>query len=261
MVLEPLNTCNLAGIDVVSARKDQVLDHLLARNILRKQTLVSFFNSNFFVQSFRNQLNFNSRDDFLFLNDGLAANLASRIYSGTSFADNLNGTDLIPSLLRRLPAGTRIFLFGARPEVVAKTAERVEQDYDVTVCGYLDGYGIGGKEAADYIAKRQPDVVLVALGNPLQEKWMAEFGKLTGASLTFGVGALFDFMSGETPRAPELIRTLRLEWLFRMAREPRRLTKRYTVEMGYFFWLILSFRAFGGSGPGGQIIRGVRELR
>ncbi len=261
MVLEPLGTCDMAGLQVVSGHKTEVLDHLLARNALRKQTLISFFNSNFFVQSFRSDLNFSNRDDFLFLNDGLAANLAARIYNGAPFADNLNGTDLIPSLMERLPAGTRVFLYGARPDVVEKAARRIESEFDVNLCGYLDGYGPSGREAADVIAEKKPDVVLVALGNPLQEKWMAEFGRYTGATLTFGVGALFDFMSGEKSRAPRAIRKLKLEWLYRMALEPRRLVKRYTVEMGYFFWLIFSFRAFGGSGPGGHVIRGVREIR
>lgn len=260
LVLEPLETCDMVGLRVVSETKGKVLDHLLARHAMRQNTLISFFNSNFFVQSFRSRLNFSESEDFLFLNDGLAASLASKIYNGSTFADNLNGTDLIPSLLDRLPPGTRVFLYGAKPAIVERTAKIIDCDYDVEVCGWLDGYNNQGAQAAERIKEARAEVVLVALGNPIQEQWMAEYGKSTGASLTFGVGALFDFMSGDKARAPLLLRKLRLEWLYRVAQEPRRLARRYTLEMGYFFWLIFSFRAFGGTGPGGHVIKRAREL-
>ena len=106
------------------------------------------------------------------------------------------------------------------------------------ICGVADGYQTGGASISREIAKTRPDVVIVALGNPLQELWMAEHGAKTGARLVFGVGALFDFLSGEVPRAPQLVRNLRLEWLYRTFLEPGRLLKRYTWEMLVFFWRV-----------------------
>jgi beta-1,4-glucosyltransferase len=80
----------------------------------------------------------------------------------------------------------------------------------------------------------RPDIVLVALGNPLQEEWIAANATAIGAPLILGVGAFFDFISGSIPRAPALMRRLRLEWLYRWGHEPGRLRRRYTVEMTRF---------------------------
>ena len=63
-------------------------------------------------------------------------------------------------------------------------------------------------------------MVLVAMGNPAQEMWLAENLEATGCRLGFGVGALFDFLSGDVPRAPSWVRSARLEWLYRLQREP-----------------------------------------
>lgn len=71
--------------------------------------------------------------------------------------------------------------------------------------------------------------MVVALGSPKQEIWIADNAAATGAKMFFGVGALFDFMSGRTDRAPRWVRRLRFEWMYRLAREPRRLWRRYLV--------------------------------
>ena len=92
---------------------------------------------------------------------------------------------------------------------------------------------------ADIRAKRA-DLVIVALGNPRQETWIAENLDMTGARLAIGVGALLDFLAGAVPRAPLWVRRLRLEWLYRMLLEPGRLWKRYVV-----FTPLLIVRALG----------------
>jgi alpha-1,3-mannosyltransferase len=98
--------------------------------------------------------------------------------------------------------------------------------------GYLtpqDADGIVGE-----IRRSQADVLLVAMGNPEQELWLMERLDQTGCQLGFGVGALFDFMAGAVPRAPGWMQTARLEWLYRMVHEPRRLWRRYLVGMPMF---------------------------
>ena len=64
--------------------------------------------------------------------------------------------------------------------------------------------------------------------------WILENAPDLGARLFIGVGALLDFLAGEKPRAPEMVRTLRMEWLYRLSLEPRRLVRRYTVDIGRF---------------------------
>jgi beta-1,4-glucosyltransferase len=179
--------------------------------------------------------------DFVVLNDGIALDAAGWLLNGKRFEENLNGTDLTPRLLCSLPEGAQVFLYGAKPDVVKRAAERFGND-GVAICGFRDGYSCSGSEAAEAARLAGAEVVLVALGNPRQERWIVKHGDASGARLFLGVGALFDFMSGAAVRAPRIFRALRLEWLFRLLREPRRLGRRYTVEMAQFFRLVLRER-------------------
>ena len=92
------------------------------------------------------------------------------------------------------------------------------------------------------INQLKPDAILVALGNPQQERWILRYRSELNAKLLVGVGALLDFMSGSVKRAPGWLRSLRLEWLYRLYGEPKRLFKRYTIEMLRFFILCLKWR-------------------
>ena len=79
------------------------------------------------------------------------------------------------------------------------------------------------------IAAAAPDVLLVAMGIPLQDVWIRRHAARLNAKVAMGVGGLFDFYSGRIPRAPSVVRTLRLEWAFRMVQEPTRLWQRYLL--------------------------------
>jgi alpha-1,3-mannosyltransferase len=94
----------------------------------------------------------------------------------------------------------------------------------------------------DIVAKivaSKADVVLVAMGNPAQETWLAENLAATGCRLGFGVGALFDFLSGDVVRAPRWVRAVRMEWVYRLFREPGRLWRRYLLGNPMFLMRVL----------------------
>jgi exopolysaccharide biosynthesis WecB/TagA/CpsF family protein len=80
---------------------------------------------------------------------------------------------------------------------------------------------------------------MVAMGNPLQERWLAENLEATGASIGVGVGAFFDFFSGEVPRAPSWMKRFGIEWVYRLAQEPRRMWRRYLFGNPLFLWRVL----------------------
>jgi UDP-N-acetyl-D-mannosaminuronic acid transferase (WecB/TagA/CpsF family) len=84
-------------------------------------------------------------------------------------------------------------------------------------------------EIVDLVRRSGADVVLVALGNPKQELFLRDHLAATGCRLGIGVGALFDFLAGNVPRAPSFVRRWRLEWAYRLAQEPRRLATRYLI--------------------------------
>ena len=100
-------------------------------------------------------------------------------------------------------------------------------------------------EVIAMIKASRADIVLVAMGNPRQERWLAENLRSTGARLGFAVGALFDFASGNARRAPAWMRSARLEWLYRLTQEPRRLCGRYLVGNPLFVLRVLAQRFSG----------------
>jgi alpha-1,3-mannosyltransferase len=171
--------------------------------------------------------------NFLVLNDGLGVDIASRYKFGRPFTANLNGTDFIPDYLASTRHLLRIYLIGTSDAAVTKAAERLRIRYPRhAVVGQRNGFFSGPDDAEDTcqnIRAARADCVLVGMGNPLQELWIDEFGAKTGAKVLFGVGALFDFEAGSVCRAPEWIRSLRCEWVYRLLQEPRRLAHRYLV--------------------------------
>jgi N-acetylglucosaminyldiphosphoundecaprenol N-acetyl-beta-D-mannosaminyltransferase len=163
------------------------------------------------------------------LPDGVGLELSARL-SGAGRIHNLNGTDLFPLLLaraaeRRLSVG----FVGARPGVAARCAQRMRaQVPGLDVVLVEDGYQ-AAPALQHAIAAGRPAVLFVAMGVPMQEKFVVGMPKVDGVRMAFGVGALFDFYSGAVPRAPLWMRRARLEWLYRLGVEPRRMFGRYVL--------------------------------
>jgi exopolysaccharide biosynthesis WecB/TagA/CpsF family protein len=89
---------------------------------------------------------------------------------------------------------------------------------------------LSAAQLAREVAATAPDLVIVSLGKPRQEKWISEYGVLTGASVLLAFGASADFLAGTANRAPKVFRALGIEWSYRLMREPRRLFRRYCIE-------------------------------
>jgi alpha-1,3-mannosyltransferase len=173
-------------------------------------------------------------------NDGVGVDLASWILYGASFSDNLNGTDFVPQYLQQTEHGLRVFLLGGRPGVAEVASRRLSE-----LCprhqfvGSHHGYSENVTPILELIRASRANVILVAMGNPKQELWLSDHLSATGCSLGIGVGALFDFCSGNTPRAPQWLRSARLEWLHRLAQDPKRLAGRYILGNVVFLARVL----------------------
>lgn len=170
------------------------------------------------------------------LNDGVGADWASRLLYGSGFPENLNGTDLLPKVLSRLAEGTPIFLLGTTDQTVRRAADALRQRHpQLRVAGYRSGYFSHDEEDAvgEVIRASGARVVLVGMGQPRQELWAERnFEKLGVVAIC--VGAFLDFAAGAVPRAPLVWRRLRLEWVFRLLQEPRRLAARYVLGNASF---------------------------
>ena len=176
---------------------------------------------------------------FTVFNDGIGVNLASRMRFGERFPDNLNGTDFVPAYLERSSRKLRVFMLGARPHVVKRAFEEASRRFPQHEwVGFRDGYLKFDDELKllESIRKERIDLLLVAMGNPLQELWIDRCANSCRATVCVGVGALFDFLSGEVSRAPAWVRNMKLEWAYRLLLEPGRLWRRYLVGNCTFLW-------------------------
>lgn len=133
--------------------------------------------------------------------------------------------------MSRWPEGTSIFLLGATEQNVRRAAEVIKQRHpQLRIAGFRSGYFSRDEEEAvgEEIRASGANVVLVGMGQPRQELWAERnFEKL--GILAICVGAFLDFTAGSVPRAPEAWRRMRLEWVFRLLQEPRRLAARYIL--------------------------------
>ncbi|MDE1985075.1 MAG: WecB/TagA/CpsF family glycosyltransferase [Alphaproteobacteria bacterium] len=185
--------------------------------------------------------------NYFVLNDGIGVDIASYWLYGRRFPENLNGTDFTIEYLKRTHRSYGIYLLGARQNVVTQAAIKLAAKFTRhRVVGYNDGY-FAPSETSHVVKKIRrsgADILLVAFGNPLQEMWIADHLAETGCKVAFGVGALFDFVSGTIPRAPAWVRWCRAEWLFRLVLEPRRLWRRYVIGNASFLVNVLN-QGFG----------------
>lgn len=189
--------------------------------------------------------------DFLVLPDGIGVDIGSKILHGSVFPDNLNGTDFIPAILEYIRKPLTIGLLGATRHNVEEAKRRLSATYtDHTFVIISDGY-FEPDDESEILAELEcvrPDILLVAMGVPRQELWISKNIKPKHATLSFAVGALIDFESGAIPRAPQWMRSLRMEWVFRLSLEPTRLWRRYVLGNPEFLLRVLRQKFTGHAG-------------
>jgi len=138
-----------------------------------------------------------------------------------------------------------IYLLGGKPGVADDAGKWITDRYpNLTLAGTRDGYFTEEEEPAvlEEIAASKAGVVLVALGSPRQDKWIAAHRLQVGPKVLIGVGGLLDFYSGRIPRAPVWVRELGMEWFYRFWQEPGRMWHRYFVGNFEFLYHVLCER-------------------
>ena len=233
------------GLKLVNATADQTIEALLAPGRRR----------GFFMNA--HCCNLHRRDRAyreavagadLLLPDGIGVEIAGRM-TGQRLTANLNGTDLVPALLMKAAArGKSVYLFGGTPGTAKAAAAALQARMPaLKIAGTRDGFqGAADADAVvDDINQSGADIVLVALGVPMQEIWLHRHAHRLEAGLTLAVGALFDFLAGNVTRAPAWLRRCRAEWVWRLAQEPRRMARRYLAGNASF----LARAAWAAWGP------------
>jgi len=153
------------------------------------------------------------------------------------------GSELMDNLCRRTGSAYRHFFFGGARGVAERLARTLNEKYGIVIAGtYTPPFrpltGDEEKELASLVEETSPDVFWVGLSTPKQEKWMYEQRHKLRVPVMLGVGAAFDMNSGNLRRAPQWMRDSGLEWLFRLASEPKRLWRRYLVTIPRAAWFV-----------------------
>jgi N-acetylglucosaminyldiphosphoundecaprenol N-acetyl-beta-D-mannosaminyltransferase len=166
------------------------------------------------------------------LADGQSVVWASRLL-GRPLPERVAGIDLFESLLGLADRRSlRVYLLGARPEVLVRVQEEIAARWPgVVIAGARDGY-FTDEEAdavADDIAAARADMLFLGITTPKKEIFLGRYGARLGASVQHGVGGSFDVLAGVTRRAPRAWQRLGMEWAYRLLQEPRRLARRYLV--------------------------------
>lgn len=159
----------------------------------------------------------------LIIPDGIGVIYGAKIL-GTPLKEKVPGADFAEKLMERMSkSGKTAYFLGAKPGVAEKAAEKLMEKYPgLKVVGTQDGYFKDDAPVIADINEKSPDLLLVCLGAPKQEKWMADNANVLSARLAIGLGGSLDVYAGTVERAPEIWQKLNLEWLYRVGPDPKR---------------------------------------
>jgi len=232
------------GIDLSSGPYSEFIERIIDLGKTRTSSYVCMLNSHMTIEA-HNDINFsavvNGAD--IVAPDGMPLAKLFKLVHGIR-QDRVAGMDLISDLIRAAECqGLSIYLYGATQEVLEKITDRLRRENpDLRVAGtcsppFAPLTEQEEKATAESINDSGANIVLVALGCPKQEIWMARNrGKID--SVMVGVGGALPVYAGIQRRAPKWMQACCMEWFYRLCREPRRLFKRYLVSNSFFLWLM-----------------------
>lgn len=217
---------NILGIDVDAVTMAEAVDVVRRAMDTRAGVMVATANAEMLMRAthdeeLRRILNASA----LVVPDGAGTVWAAR-HLGHAMPERVAGYDLAQELLRCAPAeGRRVYFFGSAPGVAEKAKAKAEQLYPgIEIVGVRNGFFSPADNAAIIaeIRAARPDLLLVALGVPKQEKWIAAHLAELDVPVAIGVGGTLDVMAGVMKRAPHWMQKAKLEWLFRGLMQPKR---------------------------------------
>ncbi|MBE6153705.1 MAG: WecB/TagA/CpsF family glycosyltransferase [Firmicutes bacterium] len=168
--------------------------------------------------------------------DGIGIVKAARILD-YDIKERIPGIDIANKLLEYgNELNKSIYMFGAQEEVIVSLKEVLTKNYpNLKIVGAQNGYEKDRDKIFKDIIKKEPDIVLVALGIPEQEKLIYKYLDKFQKGIFVGVGGSFDVISGHKKRAPKIFRKLNLEWLYRILKEPKRIKRFYDSNVKFLF--------------------------
>ena len=238
---------SLFGLAIHDTTIASAADWLVKRALIGQSATVGFLNAHCVNVMYRNSAYRAALGNLdRIYADGSGVRIAAKS-SGISLKDNVNGTDLFPALCQSAAlSGVPLFLLGGKAGIAAAAGDRMcDATSGLIIAGAAPAYfntKADEQAAIDAINASGAKIVLVGMGVPLQELWITRNRHRLNAVVVIGVGGLFDYYSGRIPRAPKLLRAQGLEWIWRLAMEPRRLAQRYILGNAEFLMRLAVLR-------------------
>ena len=172
----------------------------------------------------------------LIVPDGISI-VKTASYFGIDLKERITGVDLCSYLLKLADENKySLYLFGSTSDVIEKLVNVIKEKYsNINILGYSNGYEKDKDAIMKKIVKLNPDICLVALGIPYQEKLINKYLDIAKKGIYVGVGGSFDVLSGTKKRAPKIFIKLNLEWLYRLICEPKRLKRFINSNVKFIF--------------------------
>jgi N-acetylglucosaminyldiphosphoundecaprenol N-acetyl-beta-D-mannosaminyltransferase len=167
-------------------------------------------------------------------------------WQGFQKVERVYGPDLLQAVCKQsLSNGYRHYFYGGAPGVAERMSLKLVNRYNgIRIVGldcppFRELTPEEDEAVVQRMSAANPDIVWIGIGSPRQERWMVDHLERVGAPVMIGIGAAFDFISGNKPQAPRWMQRNGLEWFFRLASEPGRLWRRYLLSYPRFILLVL----------------------
>lgn len=219
------------GVDVSPLSYDEILIDIEQRMQEGKKSTIIAVNPEKVMAAEQNeQLRELINNSTYGIPDGVGILLASKLKKG-SITSRVTGVDMMDRLLAfAAEKGYRVFLYGAKEEVVSTAKAKIEEKYPkIIISGYENGYVQDPQQVIAKVNEAKADLLFVAMGSPKQELWIREHMDSVSAKVFQGVGGSFDVFAGHVKRAPAFYRNLGLEWFYRLMKEPKRLKRQLAL--------------------------------
>lgn len=215
----------ILGFDVCCCDEQSLINNIFEDYKQNNQIMITSINPEIIINNYKNKTYMcNLNGQKYQIPDGIGIVLASKINRG-KIKNRIAGIDFMYKIINEsIKYNSRIFLYGAKPEVIEKAEQELKNNYkNINIVGICDGY-LDSEIVIKRISETNPDIVFVGLGSPKQEDFIiSNMNKLSNVKIFMPVGGSFDVISKTLKRAPSWIIKLNLEWLYRLLKQPQRI--------------------------------------
>lgn len=241
-----IHKINFLDINISNITTQSFIETVIEYAKDRKKTFITYLNAHCVNKYFEDKEYAAIIDnaDIVYA-DGMGIVYASR-YLGSPLPERVNAGDFIVDFCKQCgKEDISLFFLGTKQKNIKRAKKKIKVlAPGVNVAGIRNGFF--GKEETEKVINEinaaSPDILIVGMGIPNQEKWVYEHFDKIQVPICWCVGALFDYYGGEFKRAPVLMRQLGFEWLFRLLLEPRRMWRRYLVGNFLFIKKVVNYK-------------------